>query len=184
VRQAKALSPPRPKLRRPRRPGRRTFSKLEERAHEIIARNLVRPIVPDDVAFMVPKAVARRRGMQYGPDLYMIVLLHQRRGIVGNPFAGGLQWEIGLSSPLLFDPEMAYDAARLILKPEELAMIDDITWENAGSCYWAQVLAQYAVEAREEDYFEALTKPLPDDHWDEFKPDTYQAKPTIVLASK
>lgn len=180
ARRARKVFEKRTGIQTPRRPNPVHHDELLARAHRIAMLNLRRPIVPDDVAFMVPKAMLERRGMNYGPDAYMIILLHQRRGVVGADFSGGLQWEIGVSAKLPFDAEFAVDAARLVLMPDEVIDATLVT-EPRPSCFWAQVTTLYLPEGREQMQYEALTKPIPEDHLEEYKPADYVSKTAMSL---
>ena len=173
--------------RGPRMPTAKQAEKLRARANEIIVRNLAMPIVPDDQALLMPKRLRDQRGLMYGPDLGLIVLIHQQRAEIGvTDAAGQMLWEITLSSPMKFDPEMCYDAAHLFLKEEELdkCNLDGTFFQGV---YMVKLITPYLPEGREELYLEALTKWIPDDHTSDWTPpgrDDYEAKPTIVLSSK
>ena len=128
--------------------------KTKERARAIIRANLRNPMVPSDARMMSPEGLLKTRGLKIGSECLVLALLHQVRGV-------GLSWEIAVSwrYPKNIDPEQAYEAAGLFLKPKELESAE-FRWNDSKPM--VKIAAAYQPEIEELKEYENLVRLLPE----------------------
>ena len=129
--------------------------RVKSRALEIIEYNLVNPWVKDDARAKMPKAILKTCGMKLDNDTLVVAQLWQKRG-------DGLTWKIWVSFRYdrLFDPEKAFTACGLFLKPGELDKSKIVFSDGMPA---VDIYAPYIPEIEELREYEALTRVLGDD---------------------